>query len=102
MKGSIGEYLTHLSKFKTMKGDIKPGIVKNGELVVKFDTHEGNEFFIMFFFYLFRFFLELDEWHNQFKESYSEYGSLLKGFHRAFQMKGDLVFFFYIKIIPHF
>ena len=56
MGGSIGEYLTHLSKFKTMKGDIKPGIVKNGELVVKFDTHEGNEFFIMFFFIYFVFF----------------------------------------------
>ena len=56
MGGSIGEYLTHLSKFKTMKGDIKPGIIKNGKLVIKFDTHEGNEFFICFFLIYFGFF----------------------------------------------
>ena len=33
---------------------------------------------------------ELDDWHNENIESYEDFSSLLKAFHRAFQLRNDM------------
>jgi len=68
MEGAIGEFLRYLASAN--KEEIHPCIVTKGKKGIEWKTHK-----------------ELDEWHEKNGESYDE--NLLKGFHRAFQLRGD-------------
>jgi len=68
MEGEIGQFLRFLAQ--AQKEEIHPCIVKNGKKQLEWKTHK-----------------ELDDWHEKNGESFDE--NLLKGFHRAFQLRGD-------------
>ena len=55
-----------------MQEDVHPCIIKEGKIWKKWENHE-----------------DLDEYHNENMESMKPYESLLKAFHRGYQLRAD-------------
>eukprot|EP01091_Cochliopodium_minus_P020421 TRINITY_DN8927_c0_g1_i1.p1 TRINITY_DN8927_c0_g1~~TRINITY_DN8927_c0_g1_i1.p1 ORF type:complete len:455 (-),score=111.19 TRINITY_DN8927_c0_g1_i1:11-1351(-) len=70
--GPTGEFIEHISKLQSMKKDVYPCIVRKGKVIQEWKTHE-----------------ELDNWQNENFDAIQGYESLLKAFHRAYQLRGD-------------
>ena len=69
--GPVGDFIEHISKFENMKKEFHPCIIRDKKIMIKWESHA-----------------ELDKWHNE-NKGMGNYESLLKAFHRGYQLKGD-------------
>ena len=72
-KGYVGEFIEYISEYSNSIEEVYPCIIQKGKILVQWKTHE-----------------ELDNWHKENIESFMDANSLIKSFHRAFQMKGEV------------
>jgi len=73
-QGWVGDFIKYMSDIKNQEKILYPCLVKGNTVIKEWKNHQ-----------------ELDEWHaNGESSSYEEATSLIKAFHRAFQMRGDI------------
>lgn len=71
-EGPIGDYIKYFSDDQNLRGDVYPTLIISGDVIASWKSHS-----------------ELDAWTIECGHLYKNYVSLLKGFHRGFQIKGD-------------
>eukprot|EP01091_Cochliopodium_minus_P002179 TRINITY_DN12064_c0_g1_i1.p1 TRINITY_DN12064_c0_g1~~TRINITY_DN12064_c0_g1_i1.p1 ORF type:complete len:442 (-),score=112.95 TRINITY_DN12064_c0_g1_i1:107-1432(-) len=74
-EGPVGDFLKYAGEYENQTKEIYPCIIKSGNVYIQWKSHE-----------------ELDNWHNDNLDTYEDYASLLKAFHRAYQLRQDIGF----------
>ena len=72
-KGYVGEYINFISEYDNSLKELNPCIINKGKIDVEWTSHE-----------------DLDNWHINNIDSYQDAYSLIRSFHRAYQMKGEI------------